>query len=364
MMEINKRNSNIELLRIISMFMIVLSHYAYHGLIMNSVWSRGALFNQIVSSSCIVGDIGIGLFFAITGYFYVTKKTIPSLKKVIGIVLFYAFFSILVIGVGIFIGEVVGMSKHDLIFLSVKSLFIPVTGGVWWFVSAYVVLIVLCPHINHIMNMVGKKGFLFVITLFGIFDYLLGGVLGGSLNDLEKAIFFYLIGAYTRQFANEKKILNGKIILVLVAFMAMHSVARFCSFYLSPNWKFLFLIITSISVPFIVFSLLFLFAKSNAKQINFVNTLASFTFGVYLFHDAPFTRKILWHVLIKPENTFFSDLFIPTMFVSVILVFATGCIIDLFRQKFFEQKILYMEKSIVDFFRNKFISSVDKIADK
>lgn len=71
-----KRESNIELLRIISMLMIVSAHFAAHGIMkINSEnsyvdWINASPFNQNFIMMLIPGGkVGVGLFFVITGFF-------------------------------------------------------------------------------------------------------------------------------------------------------------------------------------------------------------------------------------------------------------------------------------------------------
>lgn len=95
-MDIKKRESNFELLRIFAMFMIITHHYVVHGILSlegkidYSVWRMGAFFNKIFSSVLWPGGgIGVALFFMITGYFSVDKEKSLKLKKIILTSVFY-----------------------------------------------------------------------------------------------------------------------------------------------------------------------------------------------------------------------------------------------------------------------------------
>ena len=79
-----KRNSNIEILRILCMFLIVLHHVVVHGL----AYGNGTLnstasitINQfIIKLMSMGGKMGVDLFVLISGYFLVNSKF--KLKKV------------------------------------------------------------------------------------------------------------------------------------------------------------------------------------------------------------------------------------------------------------------------------------------
>ena len=68
----NKRNSNIELLRIISMILIVLSHYTVFSQI--DIHAMPLSFNKLLLETTATGHIGVAVFVMITGYFMVSKR--------------------------------------------------------------------------------------------------------------------------------------------------------------------------------------------------------------------------------------------------------------------------------------------------
>ena len=64
------RESNIELLRLISMYLVVWSHFYVHG-----VWPivNELTFNNIIIYALDVGKIGVTVFVLISGYFLINK---------------------------------------------------------------------------------------------------------------------------------------------------------------------------------------------------------------------------------------------------------------------------------------------------
>ena len=73
-----KRQSNFELLRIISMILIIAHHYAIHGgfELSKQAFSAQLFFLQVLSYG---GKLGVNLFVLISGYFLVTSRC--KLKK-------------------------------------------------------------------------------------------------------------------------------------------------------------------------------------------------------------------------------------------------------------------------------------------
>lgn len=82
------RNSNIELLRIISMLFIVMSHYSVHGNTIPENLSFG--INQVLLQISRVGGLGVAIFVMISGYYLSSSKF--RISKIIQLefqVLFY-----------------------------------------------------------------------------------------------------------------------------------------------------------------------------------------------------------------------------------------------------------------------------------
>lgn len=83
------RNSNLEILSIISMILILFHHFYYNNI--NLEYSNlkiNQFINQFLSS---VSKIGVNCFVLITGYFMIESKfKIEKLLKLYGQILFYS----------------------------------------------------------------------------------------------------------------------------------------------------------------------------------------------------------------------------------------------------------------------------------
>lgn len=93
------RTSNIELLRIISMLMIIAHHYVYYGIqqnyqkdMANVIYQSGSFFNKLWASFLLPGGVvGVGIFFIIAGYFGIEQNKV-SISKIVQPVTFYGLF--------------------------------------------------------------------------------------------------------------------------------------------------------------------------------------------------------------------------------------------------------------------------------
>ena len=72
------RNSNIEIVRIISIIMIVVSHYCVHGFGNTSNLNLG--INRFIIEIFTLGNFGTILFIIITGYYLINSTNI-KIKK-------------------------------------------------------------------------------------------------------------------------------------------------------------------------------------------------------------------------------------------------------------------------------------------
>ena len=86
------------------------------------------------------------------------------------------------------------------------------------------------------------------------------------------------------------------------------------------------------------------FNKIKIKYNFIINFVASSMFGVYLIHDVPLIRNILWQVLFKFENYYNSIILIPYSILVCLSVFCCCCFIEILRQKLIEKPFLNIIK--------------------
>lgn len=132
-----KRNINIELLRILSMLLIVYHHYSVHSswVFPNSFSKRTALINIIGN----FGKIGVIIFVLITGYFYSKQRF--SVKKFFQLSTIARWYTIPALVISfLFIEKGLHMSLQDI----VKAIF-PISFSEYWFLTSFVVILILQP---------------------------------------------------------------------------------------------------------------------------------------------------------------------------------------------------------------------------
>ncbi|MBQ8769589.1 MAG: acyltransferase family protein [Bacteroides sp.] len=146
--KIDNRESNIELLRILSMLAIIVYHSCWH--IRDCFDETGGLFSEAL---CSITIFHVTLFVLISGYFSIKLSWSSFLKVVTPCV---------VISLLFVCAELITFNKtyqfRDLI-----KLFLPPPTSKWWFASVYIQLMLFSPLLNELNRKISlDKHFLFV----------------------------------------------------------------------------------------------------------------------------------------------------------------------------------------------------------
>lgn len=151
-----KRASNIELLRVISMIMITMGHLGGAYIVENSV----DVYDRIISEWTVgVTGVGLSCYALITGYFSY-KKFDSNLKGVIKthhIVVFYCLLTYV-------LGNIVGSEPQ-----SILCNFFPVLTAQYWYISLFIIIMLLRPYISKMLYALSVREHIF----FAVFIWLL-----------------------------------------------------------------------------------------------------------------------------------------------------------------------------------------------
>ena len=361
------RDSNIEMLRIVAMFLVVLSHFVEYGLMKQGydstykVWAQGCLARRFISSFCVLGPVGVGLFFMISGYFLVEKKGLPSLKKIVTSTVFYAWIAIIAGIIQVKFGEVqIGTVSSAATFLAL--FFTPVSGSIWWFITAYVVLIGLTPVLNKVVSELNRHGMLILLFSAYFFGYICGRF-NSHVSDVEIAVFFYLLGAYFKVFESKNGVGNFTLTAILLSAlliegflqlqgsdsMAVLAEAGMKKKIISTLWYAV--------VPALVIPLFCLFQRMKIKNNRIINTVAAHTLGIYLFHLSPFVKDFLFYNLIDEAGIYNSEFFFVYLFIVPLLIFIGCLIVDVVKSVCYEKPLLKWIEKHEEQFCSRFVKT-------
>lgn len=330
------RNSAVELLRILAMLCIVLSHSSVHGGFPQE--PSNFYLNNFFLDWMILGNLGLDLYLIISGYFLSGKTFRPvSVCKLLTQVWFYSF-----LGYGIYL-----LTGHNFSLSDMRTVLLPTLHKSYWFFTAYFVLLWLTPYLNLFVEKASRKQLLTcIVTMVMLWCvvYSLNRQVkySGSMDMygeiMPQFVLFYLIGAYFRKYPdNWFSVPRNRWLLALGSFLLLELLVGVY------RWKHLWATIDEIVLLFqnrvsllTVGAAVGLFAIAvNCKPFvsKPVNLVASCTFGVYLLHDNPFVRSILWLDWVRNYEWYHSGYLVFRMGLSVVLVFAVCCAVEWLRQK-------------------------------
>ena len=337
----NKRESNIDCLRIISMLMVVCLHFFSHGGLSSALtpslnWAAG----NLLLAACFVA---VNCFVIISGYYLCTSQF--KLKKLANIWLQVFVYSVVCcIIVSVATGS---FSLKELI----KSA-MTVTMRQYWFVTAYLLLYVVSPFLNCAIRAMNRKTHLLCCcTLLGIFSVLhniiyisdFGGVNGGY--SFLWFCVLYIVAAYVRLYIKKDSFGWKKPLFCYLICIAVVAGERIAAYYITP-YIFGRVALTSLfysnnSIPLVLASFsLFQFFRAvdiqNKVFSKLIGVLSPLAFGVYLIHDNRFVRPLLWG-FIEPTRFADSPLLIPVVIAGTIAIFTVCCAVEWLRQLLFRK---------------------------
>lgn len=333
---VTHRQSNIELLRVISMFMVLLGHYyVISGFSDIDIISFNWIGMQFLGAW---SKVAVDIFVIITGYFLVNQTF--RWKKVLKLLSCTYFWGIIVLLLGFALGLSI---KTDYIY---KSLF-PLTP-LNWFARSYLLLYISIPLFNKIINSVSKARLgQIIIALTTIFytvptliSTFIGG--GGYLTSYFTFGIMYMIGAYIRKYGDAKldkiSIYVGivSIILILASILwnDIHMHEGLYIMYLAHKGN-------SVVGLLVAIGIFTIFKNIKISYNPFINTVASTTFAVYLIHNNPIISNWLWNSMVSSKDYFESPFFLLHMLGVTLLIYAVCSILEWLRLKAFDNYIKY-----------------------
>ena len=334
------RNAGIELLRIFAMLMIVTIHFFSFGRVSPEEGTANYFFSNFFlgASQC-----GVNIFFIISGYFLINSSF--KLSRVVNIWLETVFYSLL--------WCVVLIVKSRTFSLSFLSAFIPFTSNSYWFVTNYLLILLLFPFLNRfILDFDKTKTFIGMVVLFvafclipsifpssSVIPYLSFG--GGY--DIVWSVICYLTGAYIRVYAPKIRkrtqiiCLMASLFLIPLSVTFLHAIRDMHNAITDMIYIYIFKEKDSIMISY---SSVFVYAASISLFLIFkdirvkserikhaINYVASLTFAVYLIHNNDLIIDDLWTEL-NPSRYENSSFLFVYMIICVLGIFAVCCLLE------------------------------------
>ena len=335
------RNSNLEILRIISMVLIVAHHYAVHGF--RTIEMTYSFNRYVVGILSLGGKLGVACFVLISGYFMVYSRfTLNKLIKLIAETWFYSVGIILLFLFVLTPVEPIGLKE-------IIKLIFPIGYGNYWFMTDYIMLMLISPILNLTISKMGKEmhqNLLIGATI--LWSIMPSFVLANyGFNELGWFVVLYFFAAYIRKYICFEKNARKHFMIAIISY-SMIIISNILLIYLGhifetdilTNQSTHFMSLNSIFILVTAVELLIGFVKLSPHYNKTINKLASAALGVYLIHDNGMFRPYLWGIILKNTEMYYSEFLLVHAVVSILSVYIVCSCIDLSRQRTFEKLFL------------------------
>ena len=331
----SNRKSNIECLRVLSMFLIVCMHLLWHGNVLAEC-DYGSVSYYLFWTIRALCYTSVNSFVLISGYFMVYSRL--SAKKLIRILIQTLFYSIVMYGFVLYLDQ-------DVLSVSnILKVLTPVSSGQYWYITSYVLMCIFSPILNLAVNRMNRISHLAVIISHLLFFCIIPTFLFWTRNtlsmgrDLPWFLTLYLVAAFIRKYNiryNNRKLLLCYLVSILLMLLSLIVIGSLThSFLGAEREQDLMLCFNSIFSFVASISTFIFFLNINIHSIKLscaINSISMLVLGVYMFHENPFFRPILWGFL-KPARFLHQDFgIVLTLLYSFLLCIAImliGCMIE------------------------------------
>lgn len=333
---VHNRNTNIELYRIVVMFLIVAHHYLVNsGLIQvieNEPLTGKSAFFYVFG---MWGKTGINCFVLITGYFMCRSNI--TLRKFLKLFLQIEFYNIVINLIFVFTGY------KDFNIKSLYEMFWPIKSVADGFTSCFLLFYLCIPFLNILVHNMNKRQHQLLMALC-LFIYTILGTttrIYVAINYVTWFCILYFISSYIRIYGinyKDVKIKWGWLSIFSIV-ISVSSVLVLSTIVNTPGREFILVSDSNHIMAVITSVCLFMYFKDlQIKNSAFINKVASCMFGVLLIHaNSDTMRQWLWRDTFNNVGWFATDYAVLHALISVILVFIICIVVDSFRIKYVER---------------------------
>ena len=262
------RQSNFELMRIISMILIIMWHLIFHGGLLETNPTK---INIILELFILIGAVHVNSFILVTGYFQESKKI--NYKKVLSLIATSWFYRVFFLVIALLIGTFT-ISK-----LEIFNELLPIDMRDYWFINLYLVLYIISPYLNIIVSKINQQDFKRILIggfiIFSIIPFITNNkTIANDGYTITNFCYLYLIGAYLKKFPIKE--------------------SSYLKKYTQKKQRYLFL---SIMIFFCLTIGYFLFFSTLTIKSKVINKVSTFTLEAYLIHENFYVLNIIYDIM-------------------------------------------------------------------
>jgi len=314
-----------------------------HGI--RSAYGSSYILNDIAHVAITaIGNMGVTLFILISGYFSIKLR--PS--KVLWLWSVVFFYSLFIFTFQCINGDILIFKDGD-IKPFIKELYwalTPFSTGTWWFISCYLILLLLSPLLNKAAANLSRIHYIYLLFILLCFYSLSPTILLHSFTNepcgknIQNMILIYFVGRYIAIFGIPKVIFH-RIPLILFCSLTIIFIVNFFIFdplFMAKDNN--LLIIIGAICTFILFGKLSISGNTSEKVIRYI---ASYALPIYLLN-------IFLINLLEPYYIGFreSGIFLVYYFLSQCAIICISLVIEMIRRPLMSPINSYSNQ--IDFF--------------
>ena len=333
-----ERSLNYDLLRIVAMLMIVCFHYCIHGN-GEQIFAASFSFQQVISYTLgSWGLVGVTCFFMISAWFMQNRETISMSKWLNLYVKVVIVFSMCIL-IAKSLGE--NITARTLL----EAILSPLNSS-YWYVTAYMLMMLFVPWLNLIIRCCKNRNLLTITAVSCFICFMLTPIFNFVGGKTGTSTFFLAISLYLVTACIKKKLFLKKVNATKLLFAFLLVVCAECGLSLFASVTGMVKISNHIydlvdiysPIPVILGIMTFIWFSEQSIQIGKdkyigrgIQKIAKHTFSIYLLHENPHFRYLIWDKVFRIEIMYYMPLwqYLLHMCLIVTLIFVAGIITDI-----------------------------------
>ena len=290
--EIKTRNTYLDLLRVVAIFLIVISH-VYDLLFVNMEYNTIADYFTYMFYH-LFGNTG-NLIFITCSAFYLIKSKGPRLNKIIFLILI----QIVTAALMLLVIHYLNIDIVNIHWLK-RTLFPYLTGVTYWYINAYIIYYMIHGFLNVLIHNISKSEHKLFVIIGMIYFMILPVFFKGPWNNISAITNFVLIhfivsyvDKYMKNFDFNKstKIFGSLYFIILLAFIIIDIVLKINKYkYITQlhTWKYF-------NVVLVMFIVSLVFNEKNVimKPNSIISIISSLSLYIYLIHCYETSRNVI-----------------------------------------------------------------------
>lgn len=325
MSERKSRDANLDMLRIVSMLLIIFLHSIDHsGVLEQGEVSSSAMYFYVRFTYALC-QVCVNCYVMLSGYYLVRSKF--RLQKLVALWMETVFYS--------FVLKLLFMvtGQEPISVVSLVSCFFPIITGRYWFITIYVGMYLISPFLNRLILVLNRKEHTILnvclFILFSLWNSLhpsIAGMNSGGGWGLAWFVVLYLAAAWFRLYYTPKHkpvILLGIFLLIPLLMAAGQVAAKAVGIGILQNVISNWFRYDSAPVYLMTIALFTAFLNVQIKSSRITKAIcavAPLTLGVYLIHAHANISPWLWEMLNLPVK----------MDSAIFPIIQAGCVLDIF----------------------------------